>query len=155
MPRPILLWILPACIGSLAACARTPDLDAARAALRATDEAWAAAVAEGADLDLIVSYWADDARVYPGDTPVLQGKEAIREHVRAMFATPGIHMTWQPQEVVVAASGDFGATTGTNEFSMPGPDGSTVTSHGYYLTVWRKNADGKWKSVFDMGTEMP
>ncbi|NIO39621.1 MAG: DUF4440 domain-containing protein [Burkholderiales bacterium] len=150
MTRPRVFWISVALLGSLAACTTAIDLEAERAALRATDETWAAAASEGTDVELIASFWSDDATIHPNEAPVVQGKEAIIEFVRTSFDIPGFHITWQPQEVVVAGSGDFGTTTGTNEFTVPGPDGETSTIHGHYVTVWRKNADGDWKCVIDM-----
>lgn len=122
-------------LGCLAACTTAVDLEAERASLRATDEAWAAAASEGTDVELIASFWSDDATVYPNDGPIVQGKEGIIEFVRSSLELPGFQVTWQPQEVVVAASGDFGLTTGTNEFIVPGPDGGTVTIRGHYVTV--------------------
>lgn len=163
MSRHFILGIGLAFVASLAACGQKTDLESERAALRATDEAFAAAASQGTDVDLIASYWADDAKVYPGGSPVLEGTQAIKAFLHEFFDTPGAHVTWTLQDVVVSASGDLGVTAGTNEFTMPGPDGSSVTSHGYYVTVWQKNADGDWKAIYDMsssagpepGAEMP
>lgn len=143
-------WMGIVSLGFLAACAPPIDVDAEAAALRATDEAWAAAASEGTDVDLVASFWSDDATIFPNDAPLVQGKAAIVEFVRASFELPGFHITWQPQDVIVAASGDLGTTTGANEFTLPGPDGGVVTIRGHYVTVWRKNADGEWKCIIDM-----
>jgi len=150
MTTPRVFSVSLALLGSLTACTPELDLEAERAALRATDEAWAATASEGTDVELIASFWSDDATIYPNDAPVVQGKEAIIEFVRTGMETLGFHVSWQPQEVVVAGSGDFGTTTGTNEFTLPGPDGGTITIRGHYVAVWRKNADGDWKCVIDM-----
>ena len=143
-------WIGIVSLGCLAACTPPIDVDAEAAALRATDEAWAAAASEGTDVDLVASFWSDDATIFPNDASLVQGKAAIVEFVRASFELPGFHITWQPQDVIVAASGDLGTTTGTNEFTLPGPDGGTTTIRGHYVTVWRKNAEGEWKCIIDM-----
>jgi ketosteroid isomerase-like protein len=150
MITPRTSWISTALLGSLAACTPAIDLEAERTALRATDEAWAAAASEGTDVELVASFWSEDATIYPNEAPVVRGKEAIIEFVRTSFDMPGFHVTWQPQEVVVAGSGDFGTTTGTNEFTVPGPDGALVVIPGHYVTVWSKNAEGDWKCVIDM-----
>ncbi len=42
----------------------------------------------------------------------------------------------------MTGSGDFGTTTGANERTLPGPDGSMMTVRGHFVTVWRKPADG-------------
>ena len=139
-----------ALLGVLVGCTPAVDLDAEQAALRATDEAWAAAASAGTDVELVASFWADDATIYPNDAPVVQGREQIVEFVRASFALPGFNITWQPETVIVAASGDIGTTAGANEFTLPAPDGGTMTIRGHYVTVWRKNADGEWKCIIDM-----
>ena len=139
-----------ALLGSLTACTPEIDLEAEQAALRATDEAWAAAASQGTDAELIASFWSDDATIYPSNAPVVRGKQAILEFVTTGLETPGFHVTWQPVEVVIAPSGDFGYTTGTNEFTVPDASGSMVTISGRYVTVWRKDVDGNWKCVIDM-----
>jgi ketosteroid isomerase-like protein len=140
---------------TLAACGPSIDLDAERAALRATDEAWAAAAAAGEDAELIASYWSDDASVFPADGPVVNGKEAILGFLGASLAIPGFSVSWQPDVVEVAPGGDFGYTTGTNEFTMPDSTGTMVTIRGRYATVWRKDAAGDWKCVIDMWNSGP
>lgn len=61
------------------------------------------------------------------------------------------YLFWWPVYADVAASGDFGYTTGPAVF---GPDKSTkeVTGGIYYSSVWEKNADGQWKVLADMGS---
>jgi ketosteroid isomerase-like protein len=61
------------------------------------------------------------------------------------------YLFWWPVYADVAASGDFGYTTGPAVF---GPDKSTREAKGglYYSSVWKKNADGQWKVVADMGS---
>lgn len=61
------------------------------------------------------------------------------------------YLFWWPVYADVAASGDFGYTTGPAVF---GPDKATKEAKGglYYSSVWKKNADGQWKVVADMGS---
>jgi ketosteroid isomerase-like protein len=61
------------------------------------------------------------------------------------------YLFWWPVYAEVAASGDFGYTTGPAVF---GPDKSTKEAKGglYYSSVWKTNADGQWKVVADMGS---
>lgn len=57
---------------------------------------------------------------------------------------------WWPVFADIAASGDFGYTTGPFEWSAdrsnPAP-----SAFGYYSTVWKKNQHGVWKVAIDMG----
>jgi ketosteroid isomerase-like protein len=55
-------------------------------------------------------------------------------------------MTWRPTEGDIAASGDLGYTIGRWEFT--GAEGS---ARGSYVTIWRRQPDGSWKVVVDIG----
>jgi ketosteroid isomerase-like protein len=136
-----------------AACrAATVDTAAEAEQLLATDRAWAEVAAAGTDVDSIVSFWADDARVVTADEPTYQGKAAIRAMVEAFTTTPGAGVTWTPEEAVVSASGDLGYTYGTNAFTVPDSAGTATTMRGRYITVWRKGPDRRWRCVLDVGT---
>ena len=56
---------------------------------------------------------------------------------------------WQPVYADISASGDFGYTTGPWHFSKNKKE--APTAFGEYITVWRKQADGKWKILIDAG----
>ena len=126
-----------------------------RTALRRTDEEWSALAAQGADVDRIVSYWSDDAKVYPPGAPILEGKQAIRNFIAASLTTPGFMVSWEPAEVVVAPGESISYTAGRNRLTFPDSSGNIVTSLGRYVTVWRKNADGAWKCVIDIWNSAP
>ena len=51
----------------------------------------------------------------------------------------------------MGAGGDLGYTFGSNEISLNDAKGARVTTEGEYVTIWRKQADGSWKAVVDIG----
>jgi ketosteroid isomerase-like protein len=53
------------------------------------DAEWAALASEGRDVDSIVSYWTDDAVMFPPDLPAVTGRIALREYVEASSQIPG------------------------------------------------------------------
>ncbi|MBP8246457.1 MAG: nuclear transport factor 2 family protein [Phenylobacterium sp.] len=55
----------------------------------------------------------------------------------------GPPLVWWPLWAGIARSGDLGFTTGPYSY-----DGQL---RGYYFTVWKKQADGGWKWVYDGG----
>jgi len=63
------------------------------------------------------------------------------------------YLFWWPIYADIAASGDFGFTTGPAVF---GPDRSTKETKGgiYYSSVWRKDINGNWKVLADLGSEI-
>ena len=66
------------------------------------------------------------------------------------FAIPDYKLAWHPNKVGVARSGDLGYTSGTYDLSFKDASGKTISDKGKYLTVWKKEADGSWKVLFDM-----
>jgi quercetin dioxygenase-like cupin family protein len=62
-----------------------------------------------------------------------------------MSATPGFSLQWTPGKGDVSASGDLGYTAGTYASTMGG-----ASEQGKYVTVWKKQSDGKWKVSDDI-----
>jgi len=135
-------------------CTRRVDPTVEAQALLQVDRAWAAATATG-NVDSILSYWTDDARVLATAQPPYVGKPALRDMVTGMFAVPGFQITWTPQKAVVSSSGDLGYTTGENAITAPDAAGRLTRTVGRYLTVWRKGPDGKWRCVEDISNPGP
>ncbi|MFL5629686.1 MAG: YybH family protein [Gemmatimonadaceae bacterium] len=125
------------------------------AALLDTDRLWAKIASSGTNVDSVVSFWTDDATSASPGTPVVKGKAALKEMVSGFFGTPGFHISWTPDNAVVAASGDLGYTTGTNEASSPDSTGKITRMVGRYITVWRKGTDGRWRCIEDYSTLSP
>lgn len=144
------LTLLPAF--ATAATMPKPDL---RTALLQTDLEWSKVAAAGKDIEKIVSYWTDDAVIYPPREAAISGKAAIRNYVSASLKAPFFSISWKPAQAVVAASGDLGYTMGSNEITFADAKGKVVRSQGRYLTTWRRGPDGAWKCVVDFWNESP
>jgi len=80
---------------------------------------------------------------------VAAGRDEIRQLFAGFFSFPDLKITWSPDQVGVAQSGDLAYSTGHYEMSFRGPDGKTINDHGKYVTVWQKQSDGKWKVLVD------
>src|SRR5262245_2989802 len=131
------------------------DLDDERAAILKTDKEWANAAAEGRDVDRIVSFWTDDARVFAPGMPLIVGKQAIRQFVQNSLATPGFSIHWETTDVVVSSDGSLAYTTGTNETTVNDEQGKQIKIQGKAVAVWRKDPSGAWKCVIDIWNENP
>jgi uncharacterized protein (TIGR02246 family) len=143
--------VILSCVAVLtAACAGTRALgDSDEAAIRTADQAWSKAV-QSKQIDASLAFSADDATTLPPNEPMAKGKDAIRKLYEGMFATPGFSISWQVNKVEAAKSGDIGYSMGAYDMTMNDPKGNPMKDHGKYLTVWRKQADGSWKSIADM-----
>lgn len=63
-----------------------------------------------------------------------------------------LKMKWWPVSSEIAASGDLGYTWGRYIEHATHDDGTIEEIRGKYLTIWKKNAAGEWKSLTDMGS---
>lgn len=82
----------------------------------------------------------------PNHLPIV-GADAI-EFLSQAADTSSSVLSWQPLGGDVSTAGDIGFTYGTYELQV------TDTSFtGTYVSVWKKQPDGKWKFVLDSGNE--
>lgn len=104
------------------------------------------------DPDKLTNYYADDAVVLNWGEEPLRDKSAMREDAKKkMAADPSSSMSFKTSKVDVAKSGDLAYTMGSYEST--GTDPKThklIKDHGYYVTNYRKQADGAWKVVADV-----
>jgi ketosteroid isomerase-like protein len=63
-------------------------------------------------------------------------------------------LTWWPVYADVSRAGDLGWTTGPWEFRDK-PTDEKPSGTGHFFTVWRKQPDGSWKFVLDLGISHP
>jgi len=93
--------------------------------------------------------YADDSVVKPseGEFPVI-GKAALAKYWAAKNEITAI--TWEPYKAEASMSGEIGYTLGNWKFVA-----KDSTYYGNYYTIWKKQADGKWKFVVDGGNNTP
>jgi ketosteroid isomerase-like protein len=101
-----------------------------------------------------MSYYADDAVEVPNGGPIIQGKVNIAKGMGFLDQKDN-HLTWTPVGADISASADLGYTYGTFEFRSKDRDGKPVIDHGKYTSIWKKQQDGSWKVVLDMGNASP
>lgn len=91
-----------------------------------------------------LTFLSDDAILFrPG--PV-NGKDVWR---KAKETTA--QLEWRPTLACVAASGELGYTSGPWVFT-PEAHLDQPPQYGYFVSVWKKERDGSWRVVLDLGT---
>ena len=98
--------------------------DKAAKELVALDEAWSKAAGER-NVDAVASYYAEDARVYPPNEPIVMGHAAAKEAWAKMLADPSTKLSWKT--TAAAVEGNMGYTAGTYQMSFNGPDGKPAS----------------------------
>ena len=101
-----------------------------------------------------MSFYAEDAAELPNGENILQGKAAIAKTM-GFLDDKNNSLTWTPFHADMAASEDLGYTYGTYEFRSKDKDGKPTVSYGKYASIWKKQKDGSWKVVMDMGNSSP
>lgn len=94
-----------------------------------------------------LTYAAEKAVLNRNNT-VLKGKEAIKTYFEKQTLLD-VNLNWTPDFVDVASSGDLGYTYGKYVFSARDTSGKLIETQGVFHTVWKKQADGKWRFVWD------
>ncbi len=121
-----------------------------RATLRQTELDFAKAFADR-NVARFAAFVADDAR-FTGGGRVREGKSAILEQWTRMMQNPELTLTWSPDLVELSAAGDLGYISGPYEFVLKRPDGTTARERGRFASIWRRQADGSYRIVFDIGS---
>ncbi len=133
----VALLVSTLCVAQDASVLLKADRDFARAVARNGLEGW-------------MSYMADNAVILRHQPFV--GREAIRIAMQKAFSDSSITLTWTPTRGQVFKSRDLGYTVGRYQVVHRTDKGDSVTSAGSYLTVWQKQADGRWMVVWDGGS---
>lgn len=107
-----------------------------------------AAAERGADG--YMSYYAEDAIEVPNGSEAIHGKANIAKTM-GFLNDKNNRLTWTPVDAGISLSGDLGYTSGKYEFRSKDKDGEVKVEYGKYTSIWKKQADGNWKVVLDMG----
>jgi len=133
----------------LVACATTGGRDTAadEAAVRAVLDTYAESVNKG-DLELHASIWDDAGIKDKPNAPTVVGMRALMERWQKGWGTSTSHMVITINQLVV--SGDLAVAHGVyTKEDVPKAGGKTVYTDGKFLTVFRRQPDGKWKVYAD------
>lgn len=93
-----------------------------------------------------LAFAAEDAVLMRNNTLVL-GKEALKESFRG--SPENVSLSWKPDFVDVAESGDLAYTYGKFIYTSTDSLGNESVQEGVFHTVWKRQADGSWKFVWD------
>ena len=122
-------------------------------ALFAADRAFAADTGARRIDGWLAAFDANGSQVDETFRPIT-GHAAIRAHMGPFFADAANELTWTPDDARMSEGGKLGTTTGRWKLARREKDGGeTVLATGRYFDVWRKQGDGSWKLLYDVGDE--
>jgi uncharacterized protein (TIGR02246 family) len=123
------------------------ELESAEAAIAETTAAFVAALAAG-DATAASAVYADDARLMPPATGLVQGRDAIERFWRAGVESgiSGVEL-----DVVELARHDgFAYEIGRYALRLQPSDARAVVDEGTYVLVHEQQGDGSWRRAVEM-----
>ncbi len=108
-----------------------------------TEKSFARTAGEKGTREAFLEFLADDGLVF--NPTAMNGKEFWL----ARPASPAL-LAWNPAFADVSSNGILGYTTGDWEYRPKGKSDAPV-AFGQFMTVWRKQANGDYKAVADLG----
>jgi ketosteroid isomerase-like protein len=100
--------------------------------------------------DSFLDYFADDS------IALVPAPESARDRLRSQPSQPfsELEITWEPRLGDVAASNDIGWLTGPSTI-IDHTAAKPVPRLGNYLSIWRRQPDGRWRVYIDVGANVP
>ena len=120
----------------------------------AADRAFAALASARGARTAFTEFADAEAIMFRAGVGPVKGIDAIG---RVFQDPPAATPVWEPEAAAVAASGDLAYTWGQFTWT-PVPDGPLAGKPaltGYYVSIWKKQPDGRWKWVVDLGVPAP
>ena len=108
--------------------------------------------------DAFINFVADDGVLLRPYSKPIVGKENVttllnKNKSKNKKKNLNVVLKWEPQCADIAASGDLGYTYGIYTLIVSTNDGQSESEYGTYVTIWKKDKDGKWKYALDTGNE--
>ncbi len=142
----ILIFVSASAVG-----AQDKDLPPSQASLVATERAFAKLAVERGINESFITYFADDGI---GFNPHPHKVRETLSRAPAQATRSTIVLNWAPIYGDVSQAGDLGYNTGPTVFEDHGPQ-KRPTQHGLFFSVWKKQSDGSWRVVLDIGANTP
>jgi len=138
---------LSATIALLSACSTTPtDRATLQRQVTDTETAFAKTMADR-DHAAFTSFLANDTVFFSGQK-TLRGKTAVSEAWKGFYDKPQAPFSWRPEKVEVLDDGSLALSSGP----VFDENGKPVAS---FTSIWRREAPGVWRIIFDKGCNCP
>ena len=119
-----------------------PDLEALKRQVADTERAFARSMAQR-DHAAFTRFLSEHAVFNPGPK-ALRGKAAVADGWKRFFEAKEAPFSWEPDQVEVTSDGVLAHSSGP----VRDPEGKPIAR---FNSVWRLEAPGTWRIVFDKG----
>jgi uncharacterized protein (TIGR02246 family) len=124
-----------------------------RAAIDLGITTYTAAMVRGDAAAVAALYTSDVVAV--SNTEILRGREAIRRSTQGDFDGAKVLARTDSTEEVQLLGPNHALEIGRWGLTVAGPGGARRTTNGRYLVVWRRDSDGRWRVLSDIGNQAP
>ena len=124
----------------------------ARAAIDAANAKFSEAFARG-DTKALAAMYTSDAIVFPPDSEMVRGTEAIENFWSATIKSGAQSATLATSDV--ERSGDMACEVGNVSLKIQAPEKEPMTVTEKYVVVWKRQTDGSWKLHRDIWNSLP
>ena len=108
-------------------------------------EAW-----DKADASLIAALFAEDGVLLGRNGKFFKGSQQVVERMKPVLESAGKGVKATVTTVDLWLDGDNAYETGKYSYTSL-EKGQPVTDEGHYVTIWKRQSDGSWKIIMDMG----
>jgi uncharacterized protein (TIGR02246 family) len=147
-----LLFVVLSVFGSLplsAAPPRSAEADVRRA-IDAGNDAWKRAF-RSLDAAAVAATFDEEGVNVGRDGACAKGRAAIEAAMRSFFEQSGPAVSSRVDVSKVVLDGDLAYEWGRSEFHFAPKPGGPKERIGRYLTAWKRQADGSWKILRNVG----
>ncbi|MEI6185031.1 MAG: nuclear transport factor 2 family protein [Bacteroidota bacterium] len=124
------------------------DVSAVKAKIIQTEKDFETAVKENGIQQAFYDFADSNAVIKREDDRLIKGKEQIKTY----YQNPSYKqdsVTWKPDFVEISNDGSLAYTYGKYVWKVKDSTGKVVEFNGVFHTVWKIQADGSWKYVWD------
>ena len=114
--------------------------------IEAGEQEWLKAF-NGGDAAGVAAKYAQNARLMPPNSDILDGRGAIEAFCKEFVAT-GAQISFSL--LTVHETSDVCAAVGTYEMTIPVPGEESQQDRGKYIEVWTRQSDGSWLIADDI-----
>lgn len=122
------------------------DYQSAKQSIINTDKAFSDMSREHGMKKAFIEYMDNEGILLRPDNLPIIGADAI--DFLSQSNDTAFTLTWKPSAVEISASEDLGYTYGIYNLHT-----ADTVLNGTYVSIWKKQSDGKWKFVLDSGNQ--
>lgn len=135
------------CISCFFACQPSTSPESAKQAVADAESAFAQMAKDSGIARAFYVFADSNAVIKRENDTLIHGPAAIQAYYANTPA--GTTVSWSPDFVDVSTDGSMGYTYGKYLWRIPAKDSGFTEYKGVFHTVWKKQADGSWKYVWD------